>query len=128
VPNVTSLSNADLSQQIEDTVWASDRKFFEQHPQRKFRLRPAFAVEIEEFNRRSPLGALPEGSCWWVAVYCIHPQARQRIPFGAPHHLPAESTEAEARKIWNRVAHPVWKEHAKLCEDIVEEAKKRGEL
>jgi len=128
VPNVASLSNAELSQQIEDTVWASDRKFFKQHPRRKFRLRPAFAVEVEDFDRHKPLGALPDGFCWWVVVYCIHLQARQRIPFGAPHRLPAESSESDACRIWHRVTHPFWKEHAKLCEDIVEEAKKRGEL
>jgi hypothetical protein len=115
VPNVASLSDAEVLQRLEDTVWASDRKFFEQHPRRKFRLRPAFAVEVEDFDRHKPLRALPDGFCWWIAVRCLFPGARQRTPFGS-HHLPAESSESDARRIWHRVTHPRWKQLAEMVE------------
>lgn len=102
-----------MANAVADFAWSSsDRKFFNQHPRRKFRLRPAFEAEIEDLGRVGHLGVPPEGSIWWVAVRHIRPGVRMRVPFVAAHHLPAESTEADARKIWHRVTHRCWKDFA----------------
>src|SRR5262249_24392670 len=109
---------AEVAHQLE-AVSASDRKFFEQQPRREFRLRPAWAVEVADFARHGMDPALPDGACWWVAVHRVHEKLRQRTPFGAPHWLPTQSSEAEARRMWHRVCPPRWKE-------LVRWARERG--
>ena len=82
----------------EQAVQASDRTFFQQHPRRNFRLRPAFTVEIEQLASDE---LLPEGFCWWVVIKQIEPGIRCRWPFGAPHSLPTEVSENTARDMWS---------------------------
>jgi hypothetical protein len=81
-----------------DPIMASDRNFFEQYPQRKFRLRPAFNAEIDDLVQ--PGAVLLNGCCWWALVHCIAPGARFRFLFQAPHFFETETSEATARKVW----------------------------
>jgi hypothetical protein len=104
------LSDTELLGRVEATTWASDRTFFDQHPRRRFRVRPAFDVEIEDFARHDVAlqRNLPAGLCWWVAVYHIHPGVRMRCPLAAPHDLPTEVPEEEARHVWTCACPPKW--------------------
>ena len=102
-----------LTQAVEDGPCESDRRFFKQHPARCYRLRPAWACEIAHFARADlaisarPDSAfsreLPADHCWWIAVRQVRPGARIRVPFQAPHDLPPESSEDDARGIWLHV-------------------------
>jgi hypothetical protein len=102
----TSLSDDGL---FEDIVMASDRAFFLQHPQRCFRLRPAWDIELEHLTRHSgePLPTLQAGLCWWVVVRNYAPGVRGRFPFAAPHDLPTETSEETASEIFRRVTEQI---------------------
>lgn len=107
---VRHLSDAEIVERVEDVVLASDRIFFEQHPRRSFRIRPAWDVEIEDFARHAVIQrTLPAGLCWWVAVHQVHRGFRMRFPLAAPHHFPTEVPEADARHVWNRRCPSLWK-------------------
>jgi hypothetical protein len=94
-------SNDDIIALVEEVVWASDRTFFQQHPGRQYRLRPAWQVEVEDFVRHGGGAAdLCDGHCWWVVVHQMAPGFRYRVPFSAPHHLPTEAPEREARRMF----------------------------
>jgi hypothetical protein len=69
---VLDLSTSEIVRRVEDVVLSSDRNFFDQQPRRRFRIRPAFDVEIEDFARHGVIERiLPEGLCWWVVVHQI---------------------------------------------------------
>jgi hypothetical protein len=105
------LSDAEVIQGVEDTVLGSDRRFFELHPHREFRLRPAFDAEVEDFARNGVIErALPDRLCWWTIVHRISPGLRMRFPLAAPHNLPTEISEADAQRIWDRRCPGEWKE------------------
>jgi hypothetical protein len=96
----------EITLRVDALACESDRTFFKQHPQRRFRLRPAWDVEIEDFARRSgPLPALREGHCWWIVVQQLRPGLRSRMPFSASHNLQLEASERAAREMW-KVACP----------------------
>ena len=64
-------------------------------------LRPAWQVEVEDFVRHGGGAAdLCDGHCWWVVVHQMAPGFRYRVPFSAPHHLPTEAPEREARRMF----------------------------
>src|SRR5262249_37682615 len=45
-----------------------------QHPERNFRLRPAWGVEIEDFARRGGIvRELSNGLCWWILFTNLFP-------------------------------------------------------
>jgi hypothetical protein len=96
--------------QIEEIVWCSDRTFFQQHPRRRFRIRPAWDAEIEDFVCHSgePRPALKVGDCWWIVVHQIRPGVRSRLLFAASHTLPPEASEKDARQIWSWLCAPAW--------------------
>jgi hypothetical protein len=103
------LPDSEVIRRVEDTALSSDRIFFEQHPGRKFRVRPAFDVEIEDFARHGAIErTLPEKLCWWVAVHQIRSGIRMRFPLAAPHHFPTEVSEATARNVWAERCPPEW--------------------
>ena len=107
IAGLSPVSNCAVSERVENIVWASDRAFFDQHPRRKYRLRPAWNIEMEDFDRHAgPISTPPEGGCWWVVVHEIRPGVRVRLPFIAPHHLPTESSEGDARHVWEQVCAP----------------------
>jgi hypothetical protein len=104
------LSNFEVARRVEDIVLLSDRTFFDQHPRRQFRVRPAFAVEIEDFARHGAIQrTLPEELCWWTVVHQIRPGIRMRFPLAAPHHFPTEVPEGQARNVWAGRCPPEWK-------------------
>jgi hypothetical protein len=81
----------------------SDRAFFREHPKRRFRLRPAWTAEIEDFARHGAIWReLPDGLMWWVIVHQLTPGVRMRLPLSAPHHFPTEVSEADARHVWRQ--------------------------
>lgn len=105
------LSDTQILELVEDIVCASDRAFFHQHPHRKYRIRPAWDVEIEDFARHGMPRPLPEGRCWWIVVHQIRPGLRSRLPFAASHKLPPDNVpEAIARRVWNFLCAPEWKQ------------------
>jgi hypothetical protein len=94
----------------------SDRLFFRQHPQRTFRLRPAWTIEIEDFARRGGISSreLPDGLCWWMLVHQLAARAvRLRMPLAAPHYWPPDPPENVARDVWRARAPREWKKHAR---------------
>jgi hypothetical protein len=94
----------DLTRQGDEGPCESDRIFFRQHPKRRFRLRPAWTCEIEAFARHGGrLEEPPAGLMWWISVRQIAEGVRARLLLGAPHHLPVETSEADARRIWRRL-------------------------
>jgi len=97
-----NMPSIEILERVEDTAWPSDRNFFEQRPRRRFRVRPAWSAEIEEFTCLAVIeqALLPNGFCWWVVVHQIKPGMRIRLPLAAPHNAPTEVTEAQARRVW----------------------------
>jgi hypothetical protein len=114
-PRTTYLSDAEIIHRVEHTVLASDRRFFELHPHREFRLRPAFHAEVEDLARNGVIERkLPPGLCWWVVLHKINAGLRMRFPLAAPHSLPTEVSEDDARGIWARRCPGEWKERIRF--------------
>ena len=61
-------------------------------------------VEIEDCDRHGSVQVLPPGCSWWVIVRQVAPGVRMRLPFAAPAHLPAETTEEIASQVWSLVS------------------------
>jgi hypothetical protein len=93
----------DISRAVDTGPCESDRAFFRQHPQRSFRLRPAWSVEIEDFARRGGITPreLPDGLCWWILVHQLIPhKIRLRYPLAAPHTFFPDPPENIVRNVW----------------------------
>jgi hypothetical protein len=98
------LPDTEVLRRVEDIVWASDRKFFRQHPRRQYRVRPAWAIEMEDFRRHGDIPDLRDGLMWWVAVREVRRGWRMRIPFVAPAALPpGDIAEDDALFVWEQV-------------------------
>jgi hypothetical protein len=105
--------------------------FFQQHPRRNFRLRPAWTVEIEDLVRRGAIaGRLPEGLCWWVLVCQLVPgKVRMRWPLAAPHTSFADPPENIVRGVWRDVVPREWRQRArKMQRDVTRVLKHYGEI
>src|SRR5262245_50749576 len=64
----------DIALAVDTRPCESDRVFFGQHPERNFRLRPAWGVEIEDFARRGGIvRELSNGLCWWILFTNLFP-------------------------------------------------------
>jgi hypothetical protein len=99
----------DITRRV-DEASESDRRFFCEQPRRSFRLRPAWHAEIEDFARHGAIyRELPDALIWWVVVHQIVPGFRVRFPLAAPHYLPTEVSEIDARRIWRRRCPPEWR-------------------
>jgi hypothetical protein len=99
----------DPTRRVDESPCESDRQFFGQHPRRRFRLRPAWDIEIQHFARHGGGGPqVPAGHCWWMLVRLVKPHVRMRFAFTAKHDLPPETSERDARRIWRRVVTPEW--------------------
>jgi len=114
-----ALSDQELGERVDAGPCESDRAFFRQHPQRNFRLRPAWTAEIEDFARQGVIKReLPSDLCWWVLVHQLVPhKARLRWPLAAPHHYYADPPEKIARKIWLRHVQRAWKKKSRALQD-----------
>lgn len=92
----------DVNKLVDEVVCGSDRKFFLQHLHRRFRIRPAWDVEMEQieqtFNENQTAAC---GFCWWVAVQQIKPGVRLRAFFQAPSEAPVgDIPEDIAKRVW----------------------------
>jgi hypothetical protein len=97
-------SKNEVARLLEDVVMESDRTFFRQHPERDFRVRPMWDIELEEFAcHGGPLPFLITGWCWWAAIRQLEPGLRARFPFPAPHNFPTELSEDNASEVFFRV-------------------------
>jgi hypothetical protein len=71
--------------EIERTVWPSDRKFFDDYPRRKFRIRRATEAEIAECElANGSASQFPPGMAL-VLVKSVAPGVRTRQLFSATH-------------------------------------------
>jgi hypothetical protein len=99
----------DITRQIDEGACESDRAFFRAHPKRRFRLRPAWTAEIEDFARHGAIRRmLPDELMWWVIVHQLALGVRVRFPLSAPHHFPTEVSEADARHVWRQRCPHEW--------------------
>jgi hypothetical protein len=111
-------TSEEIVQRVEDIVWASDRTFFAQHPRRRFRVRPAFDIEIEDFVRHASYNPPPAPADWchWIIMQQVAPGVRFRWPFMARHDLPIDVSEQTVRSIWKQICPPAWKKKAREIE------------
>jgi hypothetical protein len=74
-----------LCEEIERTVWPSDRKFFSDHPRRSHRLRPAMSAEVSADEiATGKILECPPGMQVFTAVKQLGPGVRARALFVAP--------------------------------------------
>jgi hypothetical protein len=121
----------DISLAVDTGPCESDRAFFRQHPQRNFRLRPAWSVEVEDFARRGGISPreLPDGLCWWILVHqLVRHKIRLRWPLPAPHTFFPDPPENIVRDIWRDHVPRDWKKHTReLQRDALRVLKQHGE-
>ena len=105
----------------------SDRVFFRQHPQRSFRLRPAWTIEIEDTARYDGMpNELPDGCSWWMLVHqIVRGKVRLRWLIAAPHDLQMiDPPEKVALDLWRSCIPAEWKERTR---DLQREFARMGE-
>lgn len=89
-----------------ETAIASDKRFFERFPDRRYRVRLASASEVETTSILTGLVPAP-GSRLFVAVFMVSPSVRQRaMLYGAAENAANLDGlgEAEARALYERHA------------------------
>jgi hypothetical protein len=109
----------------------SDRAFFRAQPQRNFRLRPAWACEIEDFARQGGIKReLPDGLCWWILVHqLVRHKIRLRWPLAAPHHFYPDPPENVVRDVWRDRVPREWKRRCReLRRDCTRVLEQYGEV
>ena len=103
-----------LSVAIDTGPCESDRTFFRQHPQRSFRLRPAWTIEVEDTARNDGMpNDLPDGHSWFVIVHRIARGVRLRWLIAAPQDLPIDPPEQLVLDFWRTHIPPELKEHTR---------------
>jgi len=128
---IALLSDQELCEQVDAGACESDRAFFRQHPQRNFRLRPAWAAEIEEFARKGAIECkLPDGLCWWILVHqLVRYKVRLRWPLSAPHDCGPDPPENMVRQVWHRRVPHEWKKKSHtLQRDVTRVLRQYGEI
>ena len=88
-----------LTDEVDRTACNSDRQYFVDHPQRQFRVPPAWpaAISIEELLN----GPARLGSRHYILVKQIARGVRMRAHVTAPNELDAPD-EAACRALWDR--------------------------
>jgi hypothetical protein len=120
-----------ITQAVDTGACESDRAFFRQHPQRNFRLRPAWSAEIEDFARPGVIiRELPDGLCWWVIVHqLVQHKIRLRWPLAAPHAFYPDPPETIVRDVWRkRVPRDARDKSRALRRDALRTLKQYGEI
>lgn len=85
-----------------DLITASDRRWFEEHPHRQFRIRRTAAAEIGQASAFKALKPLPEGAARFTLVRKINPDCRMRIFICGPAHKSGNETdECTAAALWD---------------------------
>jgi hypothetical protein len=122
----------EISLAVDTGPCESDRTFFRQHPQRNFRLRPAWTCEIQDFARHHHAisGKPPDGYCWWIIVHqLVQHKIRLRWPLLAPHHFYPDPPENIVRDVWReRVPHEARAKSRALKRDALRVLKQHGEM
>jgi hypothetical protein len=97
-----------VCEEIDRTVWPLDRKFFDDNPQREFRIRPAEAVEIAEVELAHSIAVpIPPGNGAYILVRQFAPGVRLRRMIIVPVIDPwTEPPEAVARWAYRKFAPP----------------------
>jgi hypothetical protein len=72
-----------------------DRRFFVEHSHRRYRIRPAWAGEVEALGCKPPAPGLRP----WVLVVLAGRDVRLRVPLALPEHERPPDTEATAEAI-----------------------------
>jgi hypothetical protein len=121
-PRFDFLSDQEVAERVDAGACESDRAFFRHHPQRNFRVRPAWAAEVEEFIRQGGITSAPPrpGWCWWVSVHqLVRNKVRLRWALMLPHDAPADPPENIARQVWRRRVPPAVRKRSRaLKRDI----------
>lgn len=85
-----------------DHITAEDRRWFEQHPGRRFRIRRMAAAEIGTAEAAGGLNPLPAGAARFTLVRKVTPNLRTRIFIHGPAHKSgAEASEELAAALWD---------------------------
>ena len=86
-----------------DLVTASDRRWFEEHPHRRFRIRRMAAAEIASIGALKALNPVPDGSARFTLIRKMSPDCRLRIfIFGPLHKSGGETSEEIAAALWQQ--------------------------
>ena len=87
-----------------DLVTASDKRWFEEHPGREFRIRRMTAAEIgSALAVSSKLKPVPAGAARFTLVRKLSPTCRMRIfIYGPAHKTGQETGEAVAEALWDQ--------------------------
>ena len=84
-----------------DLATASDRRWFEEHPHRRFRIRRMTAAEIGSTAAVCGLKPVPAGSARFTLVQRMGPNSRLRIfIFGPADKSGQETSEETAAALW----------------------------
>lgn len=86
-----------------DQALVSDRRFFERHPHRSYRVRRAAKAEIASAREIGEArGDIPKGFAWFTAVRAFAPGVRARVFFGGPANNDTDVSETEAEWLYRR--------------------------
>ena len=73
-------------------VVRDDDRFFQRHPNRRYRIRRAAPVEIRQKRLNGGLPPLPQGFSWFLVIWRTEPG--RRIALFAPHLDDADTAHA----------------------------------
>lgn len=87
-----------------DLITASDRRWFEEHPGREFRIRRMAAAEIgSALAVRGALKPIPAGAARFTLVRKLSATCRMRIfIYGPAHKTGQETNEGVAAALWDQ--------------------------
>lgn len=94
-----------LSNEVDRTI-EGDRRFFERHASRSYRIRLASSAEMASFAQLTPVRELDEGDRWFVAVRQVAPGMRLRAYFTGPAENETDAPEEECRWLYERAKPP----------------------
>src|SRR5262245_9129698 len=91
-----------ICEEIENTVWVSDRQFFHDHPTRAHRVRPAMEAEIHQCEiTEGKVAQCPQGRRFVTVVKQLHPAGiRMRIVLHTELDLAWSSLSEDICRDW----------------------------
>jgi hypothetical protein len=126
-----------ICEEIERTVWPSDRKFFDDYPRRKFRIRRATEAEIAEDELTSGRASFFPPGMALVLIKHVAPGVRMRQLFSTTYSddagvvrnlpLPAgfEPPEDVCRAMYRRIASSQTRKLERQVASVVKRASKK---
>lgn len=94
-----------LSNEVDRTI-EGDRRFFERHASRSYRIRLASSAEMVSLAQLEPVRELDLGDRWFVAVRQVAPGMRLRAYFTGPAENETDAPEEWCRWFYERVKPP----------------------